>query len=103
MILSDSVVFTDDERRRPDVFSALKLGQSNDAELNVNSVFFASCHPDLCEIGSPRKFAVGQRDPGGGPHPGELVQSGGGVAPHDGGGEWPAGSGAAHGGEERRH
>lgn len=31
ILSSDSVVFTDDERRRPDVFSALKLGQSNKA------------------------------------------------------------------------
>lgn len=74
----------------------------------MNVFFFSICAITLVSSRSvsiypTRKFTAGQRDLGGGSHSGEFVQSGRGVAPHDGGGEWPAGSGAAHGGEERRH
>lgn len=121
---SVTLFLTDDERRRPDVFSALKLGELYwilKAKLQVNHVwlvrwlddyiemkntiksFYCVCSPICVCVCWLREFAACQRDLGRGSHSSEFIQSGGSVTSHDGSSERSVRSGAADGGEECRH
>lgn len=98
---------TDDDKRRPDVFSALKLGKFTSTEgltrLKRQSFLGSRAASRLttrwCRL---RKPAARQRDLGGGSPSGELVQSGGSVSSHDGRSQRTVAGGPADGGEECR-
>ena len=87
-------------RLKTAVFTLKNLGTCTlGVYINMRSHCFTRVTPH--PFPTPREFSAGEGDLGGGPRPGELVQSGGSVAPDDGGGQWAAGGGAADGGQER--